>query len=102
MVTQGSQPPGHVPPQPTHPSYGYLTPEELAEIEAQEREQGEIRARAAQQAGLLAAPTGEATTAWVPSPPAQPWIPVPVVEAVVEPDVEGEPAAETGPGGGPG
>ena len=98
MVTQGSQPPGHVPPQPTHPSYGYLTPEELAEIEAQEREQAEIRAREAQQAGLVAAPTGEATTAWVPSPPAQPWIPAPVVE----PDVEAELAAETGPGGGPG
>ena len=98
MVTQGSQPPGHVPLQPTHPSYGYLTPEELAEIEAQEREQVEIRAREAQQAELVAAPTGEATTAWVPSPPAQPWIPVPVVEAFVEPVIEAELAAETGPG----
>ena len=30
-------PPGYVPPEPTHPSYGYLTPQERAELEAEER-----------------------------------------------------------------
>ena len=30
-------PPGYVPPEPTHPSYGYLTPEERVEFEAEER-----------------------------------------------------------------
>ena len=30
-------PPGYVPPEPTHPSYGYLTPQERAEFEAEER-----------------------------------------------------------------
>lgn len=31
-------PEDYVPPQPTHPTYGYMTPEELEEFEAQERE----------------------------------------------------------------
>ena len=30
-------PPGYVPPEPTHPHYGYLTPEEQDEFEASER-----------------------------------------------------------------
>lgn len=30
-------PPGYVPPEPTHPHYGYLTPEEQDEFEAEER-----------------------------------------------------------------
>ena len=30
-------PPGYVPPEPTHPSYGYLTPQERAEFEAEKR-----------------------------------------------------------------
>lgn len=29
-------PPCYVPPEPTHPTYGYLTPEELAELAAAE------------------------------------------------------------------
>jgi len=89
-VAQGGLPKGYVPPAPTHPSYGYLTPEELAEIEAQEREQ-------AARAELEAVPEEaspepvdpEAAAAWVPPPPAEPWVPPPVAQAqTAEPEAE--------------
>ena len=95
-VAQGGLPKGYVPPAPTHPSYGYLTPEELAEIEAQAREQA---ARAELEAvPEVASPEPvdpEAAAAWVPPPPAEPWVPAPVAQAQADRRAGGRTAART-------
>ena len=85
-------PEGYVPPEPTHPMYGYLTAEEREAFEAQERarlgivpgvvEEAEVEAEAEEVASswapATAEPVGEAEeatvthTGWVPHPPPEP------------------------------
>jgi hypothetical protein len=88
-------PEGYVPPEPTHPMYGYLTAEEREAFEAQERarlgivpgvvEEAEVEAEveeaeevASSWAPATAEPMSEAEaatvthTGWVPNPPPEP------------------------------
>ncbi|MEP6649265.1 MAG: hypothetical protein ABJA74_05035 [Lapillicoccus sp.] len=63
-------PEGYVPPEPTHPLYGYLTPEEQSEYEAAERARLGIVPGAApgelEESEEAEAPTG---SSWAPPPP---------------------------------
>ncbi len=90
-------PEGYVPPQPTHPQYGYLTPEEQEAFEAEERARlgivgivpGVVEEPQVEEAGepasswapAVAEPVSEAEeaeeatvarTGWVPQPPPEP------------------------------
>jgi hypothetical protein len=88
-------PEGYVPPEPTHPFYGYLTPDELEAYEAEERPSSPGRGENVPDRGPLSPPlvreaslneAEEATvahTGWVPEPPPEspPESPVTVVAA---------------------
>lgn len=78
-------PPGYVPPEPTHPFYGYLTPQEQEEYEAEER------ARAGIVPGVVVQAEAAEQEAAEQEPVAVPWAP-PAIAAG-----RGESAAETGP-----
>lgn len=88
-MAQGETPGGYLPPPPTHPTYGYQTPEEVAELEAGERERSVARqpeARRADGAEAVFLPT----TPPVFSAPSEP-APEPPGGATSE--TEAEPAA---------
>ena len=78
-------PPGHVPPEPTHPSYGYLTPEERIEFEAGERARLGIVPGVEEATEVVQEPV---TAGWSPPPPP------PIVEMSLE--VEEATVAHTG------
>ena len=65
-------PEGYVPPQPTHPHYGYVTPEEQAERETAEHEAGE----GAEGQGIV---PGVDPEAGMPPAAPSPWAPEPEV-----------------------
>jgi len=89
-VARGEGPRGYLPPEPTHPNYGYLTPEEVAQLEAQEREEPPPERQPVSppmpeppvepEAEPEALVEPEVESSWVPDPPAKPWHPEPVVE----------------------
>jgi len=87
-VAQGEAPEGYVPPAPTHPNYGYMTPEEIAELVAQERERAEAAERVERTEVVFLPPTPAAST-WAPPEPA----PEPPLEPL-EPPVGREVASE--------
>jgi hypothetical protein len=90
-------PEGYVPPEPTHPFYGYLTPDELEAFDAEARPPSSCGGKNASESGTSLPPlvseqpvteAEEATvahTGWLPEPP--PESPVAVVAA---PAVMGE------------
>ncbi|MEO7234575.1 MAG: hypothetical protein ABIW80_04295 [Lapillicoccus sp.] len=79
-------PEGYVPPQPTHPHYGYLTPEELAELQAAEDAEHE----AAKDEGQGIVVPALDPDAGMPLAAPSPWAP----ESESEPEPEPEPEPE--------
>ena len=78
-------PEGYVPPEPTHPAYGYLTPEEQAELEAAERARRGIVPGVVAEAEVEEAE--EATSSWAPAA-------APVTASVTAPVLTHEPVSE--------
>jgi hypothetical protein len=85
-------PEGYVPPEPTHPMYGYLTPQEQAAFEAEERARRGIVPGAVAETELQEVEEAEeATSSWAPAAAS-------LIEPVSEPVSEAEEAtvARTG------
>ena len=60
-------PEGYVPPEPTHPTYGYLTPEEQAEFEAAERARRGIVPGVVAGGPRVRGRRGQAISSWAPA-----------------------------------
>jgi len=94
-VSQGEAPKGYVPPPPTHPTYGYLTPEEIAELEAGERERAEaaeLEAQRTERTEIVYLPPTPPVSTWAPSEPE------PAPASWAAPEGESVPGAEQGVG----
>ncbi len=87
-MAQGETPGGYLPPPPTHPTYGYQTPEEVAELEAGERERS-----VAKQPGARRADGAEAVFLPTTPPVSAPSEPAPEHPGGATFETEAEPAA---------